>query len=138
MCITSVINAKPQQTNWMILNVKRSALGKIRKIRALSGSNPILMTIKRKLKWKGQCCKNWELRQLFSSSVQQILIPIMAKLLANKCVPREWIYISLDLFTKIGSKSNYYSWSLVLWQGICVSKAHKPVTLSGNATFTKV
>ena len=24
------------------------------------------------------------------------------------------------------------------WKGICVSKAHKPVTLSGNATFTKV
>ena len=24
------------------------------------------------------------------------------------------------------------------WKGICVSKAHKPVTLSGNPTFTKV
>ena len=24
------------------------------------------------------------------------------------------------------------------WKGICVSKAHKPVTLSGNHTFTKV
>ena len=24
------------------------------------------------------------------------------------------------------------------WKGICHSKAHKPVTLSGNATFTKV
>ena len=24
------------------------------------------------------------------------------------------------------------------WKGICVSKAHKPVTLSGNAPFTKV
>ena len=24
------------------------------------------------------------------------------------------------------------------WKGICLSKAHKPVTLSGNATFTKV
>ena len=24
------------------------------------------------------------------------------------------------------------------WKGICVSKAQKPVTLSGNATFTKV
>ena len=24
------------------------------------------------------------------------------------------------------------------WQGIRTSKAHKPVTLSGNATFTKV
>ena len=24
------------------------------------------------------------------------------------------------------------------WQGSCTSKAHKPVTLSGNATFTKV
>ena len=24
------------------------------------------------------------------------------------------------------------------WKGSCTSKAHKPVTLSGNATFTKV
>ena len=24
------------------------------------------------------------------------------------------------------------------WKGICLSKAHKPVTLSGNHTFTKV
>ena len=24
------------------------------------------------------------------------------------------------------------------WKGIWASKAHKPVTLSGNATFTKV
>ena len=24
------------------------------------------------------------------------------------------------------------------WKGICPSKAHKPVTLSGNPTFTKV
>ena len=24
------------------------------------------------------------------------------------------------------------------WKGICVSKAHKPVTLSENPTFTKV
>ena len=24
------------------------------------------------------------------------------------------------------------------WKGICLSKAHKPVTLSGNPTFTKV
>ena len=24
------------------------------------------------------------------------------------------------------------------WKGICPSKAHKPVTLSGNHTFTKV
>ena len=24
------------------------------------------------------------------------------------------------------------------WKGSCNSKAHKPVTLSGNATFTKV
>ena len=24
------------------------------------------------------------------------------------------------------------------WKGICVSKAHKPVILSGNPTFTKV
>ena len=34
--------------------------------------------------------------------------------------------------------SNYYSRSLVLWKGTCTSKAHKPVTLSWNLTFTKV
>ena len=36
------------------------------------------------------------------------------------------------------STSNYYSRSLVLWKGTCTSKAHKPVTLSWNPTFTKV
>ena len=46
--------------------------------------------------------------------------------------------ITYSSHTHLLDPSNYYSWSLVLWQGICVSKAHKPVTLSGNTTFTKV
>ena len=49
---------------------------------------------------------------------------------------QQWKSLNSDN-TSLNS-SNYYRRSLVLWQGSCTSKAHKPITLSGNPTFTKV
>ena len=58
----------------------------------------------------------------------------------NQCT-----YHTLSIFSLPGTKS-CHDWIYLttiggpwyFWKGICVSKAHKPVTLSGNATFTKV
>ena len=66
-----------------------------------------------------------------------------------------YLYITFWSYEKEGWKGNKTKLSLgednkikvhlttiadpwYFWKGSCTSKAHKPVTLSGNATFTKV